>query len=261
MKGKAARAKETIQSLPMRLVKAGYLYTLAMLALGIVLTFWPTESVWWVYRVSSVLLMAVGVVRIIKYFRSNAEEAHEHMIFARGAILVLGGILLLIYRYALVDLVPVLVATVLLFVACIRTQAAFDLKCYRHRLWFVCTIVAGIQSLLALLSVLLVMPLISTVLIFCGVGLLLEGLADLYTRIVVGKLRKMGLKPDDPKVVFSLKPRPKAEKPEDSAQDVVVDQTTQAEAPAAAAEEPAAESAEAPAASEPEPEAAPAENT
>ena len=224
MKEKTQKRVDSVKSLPARFVKAGYLYTVTMFLLGVVLTFWPTESVWIVYRVSAVLLMALGAIRVFKYFRSTAHEAHEHLVFARGAILVLAGILLLIYRYALVDLVPVIVATVLLFVACVRTQAALDLKCFRHRLWFICLAAAGIQVLLGLLSVLLVMPLISTVLIFCGVGLLIEAFTDLYARIVTGRLVRMGLHPDDPRTVFFSRPK--------KAQDVEI---SAAEQPAAAA--------------------------
>ena len=245
MKEKTQKRVDSVKSLPARFVKAGYLYTVTMFLLGVVLTFWPTESVWIVYRVSAVLLMALGAIRVFKYFRSTAHEAHEHLVFARGAILVLAGILLLIYRYALVDLVPVIVATVLLFVACVRTQAALDLKCFRHRLWFICLAAAGIQVLLGLLSVLLVMPLISTVLIFCGVGLLIEAFTDLYARIVTGRLVRMGLHPDDPRTVFFSRPK-KTQDVEISAAEQPAAAAAEKAAPAesTAAEIPAAESAE-----------------
>ena len=125
-------------NLPLELVERGFLYTLACLALGIALAFWPEASVGISYTLASAGIIVLGLWRIWKYLVIDEyDEGMEHQELASGLILAAGGILLLVLRGELAVLLPRIVGMVLLVLAAIRVQAAVDLKRMGDKVWYI----------------------------------------------------------------------------------------------------------------------------
>lgn len=187
---KQAGARKSRLNLPLELVQRGFLYTLAALAMGVALAFWPLESVGVSYTLAAAGIMLLGLWRLWKYFVvDDAAEGMEHQEFASGLILVAGGILLLVYRARLADLLPVIIGLVLLVLAAIRAQAAIDLKRLGARLWVMPLVLACLH--LAGGLVVLIFPLEKQVsLTILGALLLAEALCDLWCRLMMRHLEK-----------------------------------------------------------------------
>ena len=153
------------------------------------LTFWPQQSVWIVYRAAAAGLVLFGALRIVKYFRDDVDESREHQVFAHGAMLAVAGILLMVYIAGMKDWLPVLVGSSLLLVACIRAQASLDLYRKHVRLWMLPLAVCGVEAVMALILLIFGVE-IRIKLILAGVVLLLETAADIFSRICFSRAER-----------------------------------------------------------------------
>ncbi|MBR6029558.1 MAG: DUF308 domain-containing protein [Clostridia bacterium] len=137
------------------LVKKGYLYALICLVTGLLLVIWPGQTVWGVYITAASALVVMGGLRIFRYFRLDAIEAHRRLALASGGIFCVIGALLLIYRGRLGDWLPELVGFALLCVCCIRAQGAIDMLRRSFDKWWwplLCALLTLACALLCLLG-------------------------------------------------------------------------------------------------------------
>ena len=186
----ADEKRKELLNLPLELVQRGFLYTLACLALGIALAFWPGASVEISYTLAAVGIIALGVWRIWKYFVIDEyEEGREHQELASGLILLAGGILLLVYRGLLVDMLPVIIGMVLLVLTAIRAQAAVDLKRMGDGVWYI-PLVMSVLHLAGSLVVLLAGLEKEAYLTVLGALLIAEAVCDLWCRLRVRHFEK-----------------------------------------------------------------------
>ena len=186
--------KERLRNLPQEILHSGFLYTLACLALAIVLLVWKEASFWGVYITAGAMLSCFGIWKIWKYFVIDGpDEGMEHQMFAQGAILLLAGILMVAFRDKVHNLLPLIMASALLFVACLRAQAAIDLCRRAHTLWYLALAFAGLTALAGLTLLIFEISTHAAV-IMLGIALLLEALCDLYCRLVFRRLEKYAKK-------------------------------------------------------------------
>ncbi len=182
--------KSLIRNLPLEAVERGFLYTLGVFVLGIVLLIWPGKSVWFVYCTAAVAMILLGAWRIRKYFAvDSAEEGREHQVFAQGLVLAIGGILLLVYMQRMAEWIPVLAGAAMLFIAAIRVQAAVDVKRLGFGLWYIplCTAIA---TAVCGATVLVFHIQQDANMIMLGALLVLEALCDLTCRLVIRSFEK-----------------------------------------------------------------------
>ncbi len=176
------RRKELL-NLPLELVQRGFLYTLASLALGAALAFWPGTSVGVSYTLAAVGIIVLGIWRIWKYLVIDEyEEGREHQELASGLILLAGGIMLLVFRSELANMLPTIIGMVLLVLAAIRVQAAVDLKRMGDRFWYI-PLAMAVLHLAGSLVVLIAAMEKNVCLTVLGALLLAEALCDLWCRL------------------------------------------------------------------------------
>jgi len=182
--------KEHLRNWPREVVHSGFLYTLVCFALSIVLLIWKEASFWGVYITAGLMLACLGGWKIWKYFViDSADEGMEHQMFAQGSILVFAGILMIAYRDQVSGLLPVIISAALLFVACLRAQAAIDLYRRQHTLWYLPLAFTGILAILGLVLLIFSIETHAAVIIL-GAALLAEAICDTYCRIVFRRLAK-----------------------------------------------------------------------
>ena len=183
--------KDISKNLPKEILEQGYLYTLGVFVFGLILLIWGETSILIAWNIAAVLLLILGVLRVVKYFREDGpEEGHEHQVLAQGAVMAVFGVLAMVYFDKLGTLLPLLIAAVILIRSCFRLQAAVDLKRLLWTIWFVPLILAGVMVVCAILILTLDFNLNIVLLIF-GILLLIEAAGDLLCRLMYEKLLRM----------------------------------------------------------------------
>lgn len=186
----ASGKRKDLLNLPLELVQRGFLYTLACLALGIALAFWPGASVEISYTLAAVGIILLGIWRIWKYFVIDEyDEGREHQELASGLILLAGGILLLVFRGEVKAMLPVILGMVLMVFTAIRVQAAVDLKRMGDKVWWI-PLVMAVLHLAGGLVVLMASLERDVVLTILGALLMAESLCDLWCRLRVRHFEK-----------------------------------------------------------------------
>ena len=176
-------AAKKSDSLIARAVRGGCLYTLCVLAMGVVLILWPSEALEYGYYIAAGLAILLGLLRVIRYFRADMTAAREQQLLASGAMRIILGVLLLICAAQIrAGLMDQLCAGVMLMVGSIRLQAGFDLKRRGHANWFIVALSAAVIALVLGLVALLFRTSVNAVMML-AITLCIEAVADLLCRI------------------------------------------------------------------------------
>ena len=137
-------------------VRRGYLYTLGVLALGVVLLIWPEQARTVSYYAAAAVVILIGLWRVIRYFREDPVTARERQLLATGIMRIILGGLMLLYATKVQEKGSVLLQAIcgagLLVIGGIRMQAAFDLKRRGYAQWYLPLAVGAVSLILGVLS-------------------------------------------------------------------------------------------------------------
>ncbi len=162
------------------MVRRGFLYTLGIAILAVVLLVWPDQAVTVAYFAAAGIVILIGLWRVIRYFREDPKEAREQQLLSGGALRVFLGVLMLLYN---VDVrnswLQAICGAALLVVGSIRLQAAFDMKRRSVETWMVPLSVAALSLILGIAALLIPQ---SRAVLMLGIALCVEALTDLYCR-------------------------------------------------------------------------------
>lgn len=170
-------------------VRQGYLYTLSVLVLGVVLLVWPGEATMISYYAAAAIMILIGLWRIIRYFREDPVTARQQQLLATGAMRIIIGALMLIYADRVSEdgsgLVRAICGAGLLVVGSIRLQAAFDLKRKGYAQWY---IALGFAAVCLVLGVLVYLFGEISPILLLGIGLCVEAVGDLFCRLKLSSI-------------------------------------------------------------------------
>ena len=199
-------------------VRQGYLYTLGVLALGVLLLVWPRESVEVAIYAAAGLVILMGLVRVIRYFRVDPVTAREQQLLAGGTVRIVLGILMLLYNTNAREWLPGVCGAVMLVIGGIRLQAAFDLKRRGMENWYAVLGAAAVSLILGVVALLFRKSLDSVLML--GAALCVEALGDFYSRLKFAAIeRKERREAEAPAAETKPKDPPSGDKEEESSSD------------------------------------------
>ena len=163
------------------------LVAVIFIALGVVLILWPGATMATICYILAALLLAVGVLSLIKYLHKDIKGEIYRYDLVVGLSAILGGILVIIKVDRLTDLIPVVLGFLVTISGIMKMQNSVDMLRLGHGNWqiafgmAVLNIVAGI--------ILLVDPFSSTetLVLWTGIALVYSGGTDLYVTIAISK--------------------------------------------------------------------------
>ncbi|MCH5265391.1 MAG: DUF308 domain-containing protein [Lachnospiraceae bacterium] len=163
------------------------LIAVIFIALGVVLILWPGATMATICYILAALLLAVGVLSLIKYLHKDIKGEIYRYDLVVGLSAILGGILVIIKVDRLTDLIPVVLGFLVTISGIMKMQNSVDMLRLGHGNWqiafgmAVLNIVAGI--------ILLVDPFSSTetLVLWTGIALVYSGGTDLYVTIAISK--------------------------------------------------------------------------
>lgn len=185
-----------LRSLPMEAVQRGILYTVGLVLVGVALTGWASASIRVVMITAAVLLLASGAWDVLRYVREAPAEARKNQRFARGLMAAVISVLMLVYGDQLGAWLPIVLASLLFFVAAIRCQSALDLKRAGAQRWLPFLVLAGVITLAAALMLALNLD-ADWKLRIVGVFALADAVADAIARLMLWQLDKKSRKREE----------------------------------------------------------------
>lgn len=168
----------------------GIMLCLFELVVGILLLISPVGFTAWIVKVAGIIMMILGFINVIKYFRTNAKEASFEQTLTKGLLLLLAGAFCLFKTEWFIVTFPVftLIYGVLILVTGIcKIQLTVDMLRQKNNKWFWPAINAVVSIICAV--VILKNPFASTAVLwmFTGASLVAEAILDIVTMIVGNK--------------------------------------------------------------------------
>lgn len=156
---------------------------IASVVLGILMVIFPNTINGLICQSIGGVLCVWGVIRIIQYFRARAENVFGSFGLVQGGAMLGFGIFLLANPNFFVSFIDGVLAIVLLVMAIIKIQYAFDFLKLESTKWWIHLIGAVIMAVLGILALTKPFNIADIVMIFIGYSLIFSGLWDLISVI------------------------------------------------------------------------------
>lgn len=165
------------------------IFCLLELIAGIMLLINPVGLTSWIIKFVGIALMVMGVLEVVKYFRTDVKEASLGQTLVKGLLALLAGAFCLFKTEWFIVTFPVLTmiyGVVILMTGIGKIQLTVDMLCQKNKKWFWAAINAVVSIICAI--VILSSPFSSTVAlwIFTGASLITEAVLDFIT-VFMGK--------------------------------------------------------------------------
>lgn len=157
------------------------------LVVGILLMINPIGFTSGIIKIAGVVMLALGVVEIVKYFRADVSEAAVSQTLTKGILFLLGGLFCILKTEWFIVTFPVLtiIYGVVILVAGIgKIQLTVDMLRQKNQKWFWAAISAVVSVVCAV--VILRSPFTSATVLwtFTGISLIAEGVLDMITMFI-----------------------------------------------------------------------------
>lgn len=172
---------------------SGAMISIADLIIGILLLVNPVGFTSGIIIAAGILLMLFGLGSILRYFRTEPEEAAAGQLLVKGLVALLGGAFCAFFSQWFIATFPVL--TLLYGVAVLiggltKLQWTVDILRLKRRRWLPAAISAAISIVCG--GVIIASPFSSTAVLwmFIGISLIVEAALDLFAALFGNKERQ-----------------------------------------------------------------------
>ncbi|MCD7751122.1 MAG: DUF308 domain-containing protein [Lachnospiraceae bacterium] len=157
---------------------------LCELAVGILLLIDPLTFTEWIIRALGVILIIVGVINVVNYFRSSPQTSILQRKLSIGILLLAGGIFCVVnpqWFSAAFPALAVIYGIGTLATGVMKVESAVNMLRLKMRNWWICAISAVVTVACAL--IIIANPLSTTALlwIFVALALIVEAVIDFVT--------------------------------------------------------------------------------
>ena len=137
---------------------------------------------------SSLLYIVLGVVRLAAYLRGG--ENADKLDLVLGILLILLGLCLLIWIRFLLALVPMVLGIYILVDSLGSIKRSLDMKALGFSRWWISCLVAAALAVCGLVMVLNPFGTIEGLVMFVGLGFLVDGVTTLVNTILLERLQR-----------------------------------------------------------------------
>lgn len=178
--------------------KIGYLIISALLCgLGVVLIALPDFSAALFCRISGVILLLFGLIKIIGYFSKDLYRLAFQFDLACGILLMALGVVLIVRANVMITMICVILGIYVLADALLKVQIAIDAKVFGISKWWLILGAAILTGIFGFLLVLRPWESVRLMMILLGVTLITEGVMNAVTILTAVKIIRRQL-PIDP---------------------------------------------------------------
>ena len=155
-------------------------------ALGVVLMLFPDKALKLGCGLIGLVTLGYGVVRIVSYMRGGSAQSQRFQLFA-GVALGVVGVFLLVCPQFLVSLIPMALGVYILVDSIADIKQALDLKALGFTRWWVSLLAALLLGGFGIVMILQPFSLVSHLVMFIGVGFVLDGVSTLANTIAADR--------------------------------------------------------------------------
>lgn len=164
------------------------LSSLLYIVLGVVLLVMPELSLGFACLLIGGAVVIYGVVRLAAYLRGG--PAADKLDLVLGVLLILLGLFLLIWIRFLLAFVPVVLGIYILIDSFGSLKRSLDMKALGFGRWWVSFLVAAALAICGLVMVLNPFGTIEGLVMFIGLGFLIDGVTTLVNTILLERLKR-----------------------------------------------------------------------
>lgn len=169
---------------------SGILFCLFEAVVGVLLLIKPIGFTSGIIITAGILLCLLGLKSVIKYFRTDIDEAIKSQLLFKGAVFLISGLFCVIksnWFVATFPLLTVIYGTGILLAALIKLQNTVNLIRLKKKNWYISAIGAAASAVCAV--IILLNPFSSTAVlwIFTGITLIAEAFVDIVSLFIDGK--------------------------------------------------------------------------
>lgn len=168
----------------------GFIVCLFEIVVGVLLLVSPIGFTSGIIIAAGILLCLLGLKSVIKYFRTDINEAIKSQLLFKGSIFLIIGLFCIIksnWFVATFPLLTVLYGIVILLAALIKLQNTVNLIRLKKRNWYISAIGTVASAVCAI--IILFNPFSSTAVLwmFTGITLIAEAFVDIVSLLINGK--------------------------------------------------------------------------
>lgn len=169
--------------------KIGYILTSLMLcALGVVLIVCPGVSAGLLCKISGVIMVLFGAIKIIGYFSKDLYRLAFQYDLASGVLIMALGVIMIARTNVMVSIICIIFGIYVLADALLKVQIAIDAKAFGISKWWLILAVAILTGVVGFLLVLRPSESAQILMVLLGLSLISEGLLNLITILTAVKI-------------------------------------------------------------------------
>lgn len=162
----------------------------AFIILGILMVSFPDKINGLICQGIGAALCIWGILRVIKYFIARAESAFGSFGLVQGGAMIGFGIFFLANPDFFVNIIDISLAIILLVMAVIKVQYAFDFLKMDSKRWWIQLVGAVIMAVIGILALTKPFGIANIIMVFIGCGLIFSGIWDLASILRVSRIIK-----------------------------------------------------------------------
>lgn len=175
----------------LKIARNGYIViAVVFCALGIFLMAVPEKAVKIICVLAGILFIADGIIKIIGYFSRDFYCLAFQFDLAFGVLLAAVGIIIIVRRNVVVNLIFGIFGLLILADALFKIQMSIDAKKFGLNLWWRILLVAILTGVLGFLLLIRPFEAAEIMMILVGVSVLFEGILNLCVAIYTVKIIK-----------------------------------------------------------------------
>ena len=169
--------------------KIGYLIISTLLcALGILLVALPDFSAELFCRISGIIMLLFGLIKMIGYFSKDLYRLAFQFDLASGILLMALGIIMMLRANVMISIICIILGIYVLADALLKVQIAIDAKAFGIAKWWLILAAAVLTGVFGFLLVLRPSESAQVVMVLLGLSLIAEGLLNLITILTAVKI-------------------------------------------------------------------------
>lgn len=171
----------------------GILFCLLEALAGVLLLINPVSFTSGIIMAVGIVLIFLGIIEVVSYFRTSAEEACLEQSLAKGLIMLVSGFFCVLETQWFIATFPILTVIYgicVLIAGLSKVQLCADMLRLKNKKWFLAAVSAAISVVCAV--VILKNPFATTAIlwIFIGISLIVEAIFDIIILILGRKSAK-----------------------------------------------------------------------
>lgn len=175
----------------LKIAKNGYIVmSVLFMILGVCLIIWPDCSMAVFCTAVGIMLIVYGLIKIFGYFSRDVYCLAFQFDLAFGVLLVAVGVIIIVRRNVVVNLIFGIFGILILADALFKIQMSVDAKKFGLSLWWRIMLVAILTGILGFLLLIRPFAAAEVMMILVGISILFEGILNLCVAIYTIKIIK-----------------------------------------------------------------------